>query len=88
MDKVAPALDELWIPEKPERDERDKQEEDGCLVEGHPTQLRDPLPDGLANLVVFSREGEVELPGRAGGALAPIEKPNLQCMTAFNKVSS
>ena len=88
MDKVAPALDELWIPEKPERDEGDKQEEDGRLVEGHAPQLRDPLPDGLANLLVLSREGAAELPGRPSGALAPIEKPNLQCMTAFNKVSS
>ena len=88
MDKVSPALDELGIPEKPERDEGDEEEEDGRLVEGHPPQLGDPLPDGLANLLVLPREGAAELPGRAGRTLAPIEKPNLQCMTDFDKVPS
>ena len=81
MDKVSPPLDELGIPEEPEGDEEDKEEEDGGLVEGHPPELRDPLPNGAAHLVVLPREGAAELPGHPRGALAPVEEPNLQCMT-------
>ena len=86
VDKVSPPLDELGIPEEPEGDEEDKEEEDRGLVEGHPPELRDPLPNGAAHLVVLPREGAAELPGHPRGALAPVEEPNLQCMTDFDKV--